>query len=45
MDVASTLKLLGCPSVTCVAREELADFPASDKRVQPAPQALGRVDN
>ena len=31
MDVASTLKLLGCPSVTCVAREELAEFPASDK--------------
>lgn len=30
MDVASTLKILGCPSVTCVAREELAQFPASE---------------
>lgn len=31
MDVASTLKILGCESVTCVAREELAEFPASEK--------------
>ncbi|QLS05521.1 NAD(P)-dependent oxidoreductase [Citrobacter freundii] len=40
MDVASTLKLLGCPSVTCVAREELAEFPASDKEFT-STQALG----
>lgn len=40
MDVASTLKLQGCPSVTCVAREELADFPASDKEFN-STQALG----
>ena len=40
MDVASTLKLLGCPSVTCVAREELAEFPASDKEFN-STQALG----
>jgi dihydropyrimidine dehydrogenase (NAD+) subunit PreT len=40
MDVASTLKLLGCPSVTCVAREELAEFPASDKEFTSS-QALG----
>lgn len=40
MDVASTLKLLGCPSVTCVTREELADFPASDKEFS-STQALG----
>ncbi|MGP0661445.1 NAD(P)-dependent oxidoreductase [Citrobacter freundii] len=40
MDVASTLKLLGCPSVACVAREELADFPASDKEFS-STQALG----
>ena len=31
MDVASTLKILGCESVTCVAREELTEFPASEK--------------
>ncbi|QMD25813.1 NAD(P)-dependent oxidoreductase [Citrobacter freundii] len=40
MDVASTLKLLGCPSVICVAREELAEFPASDKEFT-STQALG----
>ncbi|ADO47818.1 NAD(P)-dependent oxidoreductase [[Enterobacter] lignolyticus] len=40
MDVASTLKLLGCESVTCVAREELAAFPASEKEFATA-QALG----
>lgn len=40
MDVASTLKLLGCPSVTCVAREELAEFPASDTEFT-STQALG----
>ncbi|WP_033135028.1 FAD-dependent oxidoreductase [Aeromonas finlandensis] len=40
MDVASTLKMLGCPSVTCVAREELAEFPASQKEFASA-QALG----
>lgn len=40
MDVASTLKILGCPSVTCVAREELAEFPASEKEFSSA-QALG----
>ena len=31
MDVASTLKVLGCQAVTCVAREELDEFPASEK--------------
>lgn len=40
MDVASTLKVLGCESVTCVAREELAAFPASDKEFTTT-QALG----
>ena len=40
MDVASTLKILGCPSVTCVAREEMAEFPASDKEFTTT-QALG----
>ncbi|HGY3714884.1 NAD(P)-dependent oxidoreductase [Citrobacter sp. Res13-Sevr-PEB04-36] len=40
MDVASTLKLLGCPSVTCVAREELAEFPASEQEFT-STQALG----
>lgn len=40
MDVASTLKILGCPSVTCVAREELAQFPASEKEFT-STQALG----
>lgn len=40
MDVASTLKILGCPSVTCVAREELAEFPASEKEFT-STQALG----
>lgn len=40
MDVASTLKVLGCSSVTCVAREELAEFPASEKEFASA-QALG----
>ncbi|EBX5888824.1 NAD(P)-dependent oxidoreductase [Salmonella enterica subsp. enterica] len=40
MDAASTLKILGCPSVTCVAREELADFPASEKEFTSA-RALG----
>lgn len=40
MDVASTLKILGCPSVTCVAREELAEFPASEKEFS-STQALG----
>lgn len=35
MDVASTLKILGCESVTCVAREELAEFPASEKSSPP----------
>lgn len=36
MDVASTLKVLGCQAVTCVAREELDEFPASEKSL-PAP--------
>lgn len=40
MDVASTLKILGCESVTCVAREELTKFPASEKEFAAA-QALG----
>lgn len=40
MDVASTLKILGCESVTCVAREELTEFPASEKEFAAA-QALG----
>ena len=40
MDVATTLKMLGCPSVTCVARETLDEFPASDKEFTSA-QALG----
>ncbi len=40
MDVASTLKILGCESVTCVAREELTEFPASEKEFTAA-QALG----
>ncbi|MFU0929791.1 FAD-dependent oxidoreductase [Kluyvera cryocrescens] len=40
MDVASTLKVLGCESVTCVAREELAEFPASVKEFTTT-QALG----
>lgn len=40
MDVASTLKILGCESVTCVAREELTEFPASKKEFAAA-QALG----
>lgn len=40
MDVASTLKILGCSSVTCVAREELAEFPASEKEFTTT-QALG----
>lgn len=40
MDVASTLKILGCESVTCVAREELAEFPASEQEFATA-QALG----
>lgn len=40
MDVASTLKILGCPAVTCVAREELEVFPASKKEFTSA-QALG----
>ncbi|ELO0859046.1 FAD-dependent oxidoreductase [Citrobacter amalonaticus] len=40
MDVASTLKILGCESVTCVAREELAEFPASEKEFTTT-QALG----
>lgn len=40
MDVASTLKILGCSSVTCVAREELAEFPASVKEFTTT-QALG----
>ena len=29
MDAATTLKALGCASVTCVAREEFHEFPAS----------------
>lgn len=40
MDVASTLKVLGCPAVTCVAREELDVFPASKKEFTGA-QKLG----
>lgn len=40
MDVASTLKVLGCPSVTCVARETRDEFPASDKEFKAA-LALG----
>lgn len=40
MDAATTLKRLGCPSVTCVAREELAEFPASKKEFASA-QAAG----
>lgn len=40
MDAASTLKILGCESVICVAREELAVFPASEKEFS-STQALG----
>ncbi|EFK6674835.1 NAD(P)-dependent oxidoreductase [Escherichia coli] len=40
MDVASTLKVLGCQAVTCVAREELDEFPASEKEFTSA-QELG----
>ncbi|MCR6678700.1 NAD-binding protein, partial [Escherichia marmotae] len=31
MDLPSTLKVLGCQAVTCIAREELDEFPASEK--------------
>ncbi len=44
MDVASTLKVLGCQAVTCVAREELDEFPASEKVVCQRPGA-GRFDH
>lgn len=36
MDVATTLKISGCGSVTCVARESLDEFPASKKEFSQA---------
>ena len=34
MDAATTLKILGVPSVTCVTRKELANFRASKEELQ-----------
>lgn len=34
MDIATSLKMLGCEQVTCVARETLAELPASKHELQ-----------
>ena len=44
MDVASTLKVLGCQAVTCVAREELDEFAASSQQKCEAAIAAGGFD-